>query len=110
MITCVVVYPEGLTNPVVVEWYDSNGLLSSENAISVSDPLMSEANITSVLEFNPFRIAHAGQFSCRATFMSQAPPFNISKTSEIDIIVGSKFAVMFLFSNTDHHEMWYSCG
>lgn len=74
-----------------MQWYDSSGPLSSGNGITVGNAITSEANVIIVLDFNPFRTAHGGRFSCRANIMSPAPPFNITKTSEIDIVVGGKF-------------------
>ena len=90
-ISCVILFPEGLVSPIVVEWYDSNGLLSDDNEITVGEALISQANITSVLDFNPFRTVHRGRFSCRTTIMSQSPPFNIVKSSEVDIVPGGEF-------------------
>ena len=87
-ITCIVLFPRGLIHPMDVNWSDQNGLLSSGNEITVTNSLVSDENITSVLEFNPFRTAHGSQFSCKAMLMSQAPPFNISKVSQVTIIVG----------------------
>ncbi len=89
---CVILLPDGITSPLVVEWYGSEGRLSSGNEVTIRDIPVSDTNITSVLEFNPFRTAHGGRFSCRATIISQAPPFNISKTAEIDIIVGGNYS------------------
>ena len=89
-ILCMVLFPEGLTNPIVVEWYDSNGLLSNDNDITIGEVLNSDTNITSVLEFELFRTIHGGRFACTASIASPAPPFNISKTSEIDVVVGGE--------------------
>lgn len=92
-IVCTIQLPEGLTNPVVIEWYDTNGHLSEDDDddITIEDMLNSESNITSVLEFELFRTVHGGRFACTAKVTSPAPPFNISKTSEVDVVVGGEF-------------------
>lgn len=87
-ISCIVLHPEGITNPIAVQWYDSVGPLSDSDGITVGDPVVSPRNITSYLEFSPFRSAHGSQFSCTATIMSQTPPHNFSKTADIDIVPG----------------------
>ena len=90
-IYCTIQLPEGLTNPIVVEWYDADGLLSGgDDDITITDTSNSETNITSVLEFELFRTVHGGRFACTASITSSAPPFNVSVTSEIDIIVGGE--------------------
>ena len=90
-IYCTILLPEGLTNPVVVEWYDTDGLLSGgDDDITIEDSFNSETNITSVLEFELFRTVHGGRFACTASITSSAPPFNVSVTSEIDVIVGGE--------------------
>lgn len=87
--------PEGLTTPVVVEWYDSEGRLSSGNEVTIRDNIVSQTNVISTLEFNPFRTVHGGQFSCRARVTSPAPPFNISRSAEINIVVGGKLTMLY---------------
>ena len=89
-ISCIVLFPVGITNPIVIQWYDSEGPLSNGSGISVGDTQTSQNNSTRKLEFNPFRTVHGGRFTCRATVMSQAPPFNISKNADVDIIVGGE--------------------
>lgn len=89
-IICTVLLPEGLTNPIVIEWYDTDGLLSGDDDITIEDTFNSEVNITSVLEFELFRTVHGGRFACTASVTSSAPPFNVSVTSEIDVIVGGE--------------------
>lgn len=89
-ISCEVLFPDGITNPISVEWHDSDGRLSSGIGITIGSTLTSQGNITTFLEFSPFRTVHGGRFSCRAVIMSQAPPFNISRTAEIDLVVGGE--------------------
>lgn len=80
MITCTVLFPEGITNPII-EWFGPEGIISNGYGITASP-----GNTTSSLEFNPFRSIHGGQFSCRASITSTTPPFNISKAANIDIV------------------------
>lgn len=89
-VSCTVLFPEGITDPIVVEWYGPDGRLADGNGVTIGSTLASLSNVTSSIEFNPFRTVHGGRFSCRATVMSQAPPFNISKTADVDIIVTGK--------------------
>ena len=90
-ITCTILYPEGITSPVSVSWYDSVGTLSNGTDIAISTTQVSSTSVSSVLEFNPFRTVHGGRFSCTASLLSQTPPFNISQSAEVDIIVGGTF-------------------
>ena len=62
-----------------------------EKELQLEKTITSIANITSSLEFNPLHIAHGGHFSCRASINSNAPPYNITKSSEFDILVDSRF-------------------
>ena len=93
-IFCTVLFPEGLTNPITVQWYGSEGLVSNGSGITIGDTLTSQSNITSVLEFSPFHRVHGGRYSCRAMLMTQAPPFNIIKTADIIIITGGESIVI----------------
>ena len=93
-IFCTVLFPEGLTNPITVQWYGSEGLVSNSSGITIGDTLTSQSNFTSVLEFNPFRRVHGGRYSCRAMLMTQALPFNILKTADINIIIGGESVVI----------------
>lgn len=93
-ISCTILVPEGITNPIAVQWYGSGERLSNTSDITIGEPLTtSQANITSNLVLDPFRTSHGGQFSCRATILSQTPPFNISKTADIDIVIGCELTV-----------------
>ena len=83
-----VLFPEGITNPVVVQWFGSDGRLSNGSGLTIGETLTSPMNVTSRLEFNPFRTVHGGRFSCRATITSQTPPFSIAKSTEVDIVAG----------------------
>ena len=87
-IICMVIFPIGLTNPITVQWYGSNGLItSSGGGIILGETLTSATNITSSIEFNPLRTSHGGQFSCRATITSSAPPYNLTRSVDVDILV-----------------------
>ena len=87
-IICVVMLPLGLTNPITVQWYGSNGLIASNGGgITLGETLAYATNITSSLDFNPLRASHGGQFSCRATVTSSAPPFNLIRSVAVDISV-----------------------
>lgn len=87
-IMCIVVFPLGLTNPITVQWYGSNGLIaSSGGGITLGETLTYATNITSSLEFNPLRASHGGQFSCRATITSSAPPYSLTRSVDVDILV-----------------------
>lgn len=90
---CTVTFPLGLTNPITVQWYDSNGVVSSGNGITVGGVLMSATNITSSITFNPLRTSHGGQFSCRATITSSAPPYSLTRSVDIDILVAGKLII-----------------
>ena len=95
-ISCTVLYPDGITSPIMVEWYGPEGRLVNGSGITIGSVLASQGNTTSNLEFSPFRVVHGGRFSCRATTISLAPPFNISKSADINIVVTSKFKCVFL--------------
>ena len=86
-IVCTVAFPTGLTNPITVQWYGLDGRISSGGGITLGDTLMSATNITSSLEFDPLRTSHGGQFSCRATLTSSAPPYSLTRSVDVDILV-----------------------
>lgn len=87
-IICMVIFPLGLTNPITVRWYGFNGLITSNGGgITLGETLTYATNITSSLEFNPLRASHGGQFSCRATITSPAPPFSLTRSVDVDILV-----------------------
>ena len=87
-IICMVIFPLGLTNSITVQWYGSNGLIASNGGgITLGETLAYATNITSSLEFNPLRASHGGQFSCRATITSPAPPFSLTRSVDVDILV-----------------------
>ena len=87
-IICTVIFPVGLINPIRVEWYGSDGLLSSGNGITLGEMLTSATNITRSLEFSPLRTSHDGQYSCRATITSSAPPYSLIRSVDVAIQVG----------------------
>ena len=86
-ILCTVLFPIGITSPVSVGWYGSNGLISSGQGTTVGKAVMSSGAINVSLEFSPLRTAHGGQFSCRASITSNAAPYTYTRSSEVDIIV-----------------------
>ena len=90
-IFCTVVFPVGLTSPISVQWYNSGGLISNSSEITVRAPLILELNITSSIHFNPLRTSHGDQFSCRAALTSPAPPFSLTRSVDVDIIVEGGF-------------------
>jgi hypothetical protein len=107
-ISCEALFPDGITSPILVEWHGSDGLISNGSGITVGSTLASQRNITTFLEFNPFRTAHGGRFSCRATIMSLTPPFNISKTAGVDIVVGGKFHMQMRGSQFSVNIEWHT--
>lgn len=88
-ITCSVLYPEGVTDPII-EWFDPDGVVSGGSGIIIGEATASPGNTTSSIEFNPFRSVHGGRFSCRASITSTTPPFSISKAANIDIVEAGK--------------------
>ena len=92
-IICTVTFPLGLTNPIAVQWYDSNGIVSSGNGITLGGAITSTTNITSAIAFNPLRTSHGGQFSCRATITSSAPPYSLTRSVDVDILVEGRLPV-----------------
>ena len=87
MVICTVVFPSGLTNPITVQWYSSDGLISSGNGVTLGETLTSVMNITSSIEFNPIRTDHDDQYTCRATITSPAPPYSIILSADVVIVV-----------------------
>ena len=107
-IFCTATFPMGLTNPIAVQWYDSNDIVSSGNGITVGKVLMSATNSTSSITFSPLRTAHGGQFSCRATITSSAPPYSLTRSVDIDILVPGNLTT---YSDMlDHDFKIYSCS
>lgn len=101
-IICLVIFPLGLTNPIAVQWYGSNGVIASNGeGITLGETLAYATNITSSLEFNPLRASHGGQFSCRAAVTSPAPPFTLTRSVDVDILVegGLNNSVILSISN-----------
>ena len=110
-IFCTLMFPMGLTNPITVQWYDSNGIVSSGNGITVEGVLMSATNITSSITFNPLHTAHGGQFSCRATITSSAPPYSLTRSVDIDILVpGNLIIIICVDISMLDHDFMYSCS
>lgn len=93
-VSCTVLFSEGITSSILVEWYGIGGLLSTGNGVTIRNSQLAQSNITSRLVFSPFRTIHGGRYSCRVTIMSQAPPFNVSKAADIDIIATGEFYIM----------------
>ena len=92
-ITCTVLFPEGIIDPITIEWFGPEGRISNGDGIMIGATVTSPGNITNSLVFNPFRSIHGGQFSCKALITSQTPPFNISKAANVDIVEAGKYGV-----------------
>ena len=96
-IFCTAIFPLGLTNPITVQWYDSNGIVSSGNGITIGGVIMSATNSKRSITFNPLRTAHGGQFSCRATITSSAPPYSLTRSVDVDILVPGNLTIIIMF-------------
>ena len=79
-LNCTITIPEGITTPPTVQWMDSSGILSTWNTTEYSGSALSH-----ILEFNPLRVSHGGQFVCQALIITAAPPFTITSYAEFDI-------------------------
>lgn len=93
-IFCTVLFPIGLTTPIQVGWYGSNGLITGGDGITLGETLISHENITRSLEFSPLRTSHGGQFRCRASVTSSAPPYTFTRSAEVDIIVDGEDTII----------------
>ena len=81
----------------MVEWRDAYGPVTADDDITVGELVASgTTTITQALVFNPLRIIHTGSFVCRATLTSPAPPFNLTETAEVDIIVEGRYHICLL--------------
>ena len=81
-------YAEGLTNPVAVEWRDAYGPVTTDEDITVGDPVASGATVTQTLEFDPVSKYHTIHFVCQASVTSPAPPFVLIELAEVDTVIG----------------------
>jgi len=86
VIICLVTYPQGITSPVNIDWNGPDGSVSNGQGITVGAIMSQTTNTTSSITFSPFRTVHSGQYSCRAQIRSPSLPYNITKTSTVDII------------------------
>ena len=84
-LTCTVTYPDGLSNPVDVQWKEVDGSTTSGEAITVVDPVVSGTTTTTSIIFEPLRVVHERNIICEASVMSVAPPLLITQTAEVDI-------------------------
>ena len=90
--TCTVRTVEGLQNVPTVEWLDEAGnRVTTGRDITVGSAMTSGTMTTLALVFSPLRVSHGGEFTCRASITSPAPPQQLTKSAEWDLIVDSKY-------------------
>ena len=91
-LTCTVRTVEGLQNVPTVEWLDETGTrVTTGGDTIVGSAMISGAMTTLALVFSPLRISHGGEFTCRANITSPAPPLELTKSAEWDLIVDSEY-------------------
>ena len=91
-LTCTVRTVEGLQNVPTVEWLDETGTrVTTGGDTIVGSAMISGAMTTLALVFSPLRISHGGEFTCRANITSPAPPLQLTKSAEWDLIVDSEY-------------------
>jgi len=89
---CTVRTVEGLQNVPTVEWLDETGTrVTTEGDITVGSAMTSGTTITLALTFSPIVVSHGGEFTCRANITSPAPPLELTKSTEWDLIVDSEY-------------------
>lgn len=86
-LTCDVIIPVGMTAPVLVQWQDSSGVISSGSGLTVGEAIESGANLSLSLQFSPLRLSHGERFICNATTMPAAPPYLLHGQAEFEFIV-----------------------
>ena len=71
-LTCSIVVSEETPGEPTVEWrrVSDNSIVTSEDSITVGNPLTVGQITTVTLEFNPIKTSHAGQYTCRANITS----------------------------------------
>ena len=91
-LTCTVRTVEGLQNVPTVEWLDETGTrVTTGGDTIVGSAITSGFMTTLALVFSPLRISHGGEFTCRANITSPAPPLQLTKSAEWDLIVDSEY-------------------
>ena len=91
-LTCTVRTVDGLQNLPTVEWLDETGTrVTTRGDITVGSAMTSGTMTTLALVFSPLRVSHGGEFTCRANLTSPAPPQQLTKAAEWDLIVGSEY-------------------
>ncbi len=92
ILTCTVTTVEGLLYQPEVEWLNSaRRPIGTEGDITVGNPVISGLTTTITLQFSPLRLSHDGDITCRANITSLAPPYNLSREAEREIIVGGEY-------------------
>ena len=90
--TCTVRTVEGLQNVPTVEWLGEAGnRVTTGGDITVGSAMTSGTMTTLALVFSPLRVSHGGEFTCRANITSPAPPQQLTKSAEWDLIVDSEY-------------------
>ena len=91
-LTCTVRTVEGLQNVPTVEWLDETGTRVTTGGDTIVGSAMTSGSMTTLaLVFSPLRISHGGEFTCRANITSPAPPLQLTKSAEWDLIVDSEY-------------------
>ena len=91
-LTCTVRTVEGLQNVPTVEWLDETGTrVTTGGDITVGSAMTSGTMTKLTLTFSPIVVSHGGEFTCRANITSPAPPLQLTKSAEWDLIVDSEY-------------------
>ena len=114
-LTCTVRTVEGLQNVPTVEWLDETGnQVTTGRDVTVGSATISGTMTTLALEFSPLRLSHGEEFTCRANLTSHAPPQQLTKAAEWDLIVGSEYLetcciyfVYFVWVDTPFSPAWW---
>ena len=86
-LTCDVILPVGMTAPVLVQWQNSDGAVSSGSGLTVGETMESGSNLSLSLQFSPLRLSHGQRFICNATTMLATPPYLLHGQAEFEFIV-----------------------
>ena len=90
--TCTVRTVEGLQNLPTVEWLDETGnRVTTGGDITVGTTMTSGTMTKLSLVFSPLQVSHRGEFTCQASITSPAPPQQLTKSAEWDLIVDSEY-------------------
>ena len=91
-LTCTVRTVDGLQNVPTVEWLDETGTrVTTGGDITVGSAMTSGTMTKLTLTFSPIVVSHGGEFTCRANITSPAPPLELTKSAEWDLIVDSEY-------------------